>query len=149
MNEDIFVDTVERVLQLMCICSDPRLRPARGGWSVIEIAGHLVDSATNNIQKLQRYRPGEEPAFPGYDQDSFVERAAYQDFDFNSLLSLWYNLNKLFLHTYLHIPEEDRTSKVKIGEKQAVTIEQLLNDYLIHLEKHEQQIEAVIAARVH
>jgi hypothetical protein len=149
MNEDVFVDTVERLLQLMCTSSDPRLKPAKGGWSIIEVAGHLVDSATNNIQRLQRYQAGGELTFPGYDQETFVQRAAYRDFDFNSLLSMWYNLNKLLLHIYMHIPPEDRKSLVKIGEKPAVTIDQLLNGYLTHMENHEQQIEAIINAQIH
>src|SRR5512145_1507053 len=107
-------DTVERIYQLLRACSDPDLAET-GGWTVKEIIGHLVDSASNNHQRLARYTPGENFIFPGYAQEECVRRAHYATFDFESLLALWLNYNRLYLHIIAHIPPEHLDSPLTIG----------------------------------
>jgi hypothetical protein len=80
-------DTLERVYQLFRACPDPSAREKDGGWSTKEIIGHLVDSASDNHQRLSRYVPQGHLDYPPYDQEQCVQRAGYQAFDFERLLA--------------------------------------------------------------
>ena len=145
VNSD-YMQTIERIYRLISTCPDPDKREADNGWSVKEVVGHLLDSLSNNHQRLLRYNEKGNLDFPGYDQELFVERANYTAFDFNTLVSLWYNYNKLLLHIYASIPPENLDSTIKVGGRPAITIEQLMKDYFAHMENHEKQIQSIIDA---
>jgi hypothetical protein len=133
-------ETLERIYQLFLSCPNPDLREPNG-WTVKEILGHLVDSASNNHQRLARYTPGENFIFPGYEQEECVRRAHYATFDFDSLLALWLNYNRLYLHIVAHIPPEHLNSPVTIGSAPTMTLGALIEDYFVHMQKHERQIQ--------
>jgi len=137
--------TVERVFQLFRTCPDPNRKESVEGWSVKEILGHLVDSVSNNYQRLVRHIPNGNLNFPPYDQEQNVKRANYQAFDFDQLLALWYSYNKLLLHMLAGIPAADLDSTITIGDKPPVAIRQLIPDYFAHMENHERQARKIIA----
>ncbi len=137
--------TIERVYQLFSACPDPNKQEGEDGWSSKEILGHLLDSLSNNHQRLLRYQAKENLDFPGYDQARFVQRANYKDFEFKVLLSLWYNYNQLLLHIIASIPADDLKSTITVGDRPAVTIEQLVADYFSHMELHEKQVKRIVA----
>jgi hypothetical protein len=136
--------TIERVYQLFRTSPDPNRRENGEGWSVKEILGHLVDSASNNHQRLVRYVPNGTLAFPGYDQELSVLRAGYRTFDFDRLIALWYTYNHLLLHLIAAIPSGDLESTITVGERPPVTIRQLVADYFSHMENHERQALRII-----
>lgn len=136
--------TVERVYQLFSTCPDPNKAEHDDGWSIKEILGHLLDSLSNNHQRLLRYTPHQTFEFPAYDQDIFVQRAQYRTYDFQDLLSLWYQYHHLLFHLLDQIPQEHRTSTLTIGARPTITLEQLVTDYFAHMERHEQQIYRIL-----
>jgi hypothetical protein len=146
MNPD-YQKTVERVYQLFRTCPDPDAREKGEGWSVKEILGHLLDSASNNHQRVGRYVPKGQLNYPAYDQEQCVKRADYRAFDFKRLLALWYNYNQLLLHMFAGIPVADLDSTIAIGDKLPVAIRQLIPDYFAHMENHERQARQIMAAR--
>ena len=77
-----------------------RFRPSEVGWSIAEVLGHLVDSACNNHQRFIRAQHSDELEFPAYQQRQWVEAAGYQDFDWHSLVELWFFYNKLIAKLY-------------------------------------------------
>ena len=141
-----FSETLERVYQLFCTCPDPNKRENESGWSIKEVLGHLLDSLNNNHQRLARYNPHGDLAFPAYDQVLFVRRGNYRAFDFDSLLSLWYGYNKLLMHIVASIPPDEMDSTITVGNRPATTIAQLAKDYFAHIEVHERQVRRIIAA---
>jgi hypothetical protein len=143
MNPD-YQKTVERVYQLFRACPDPAAREKGEEWSVKEILGHLVDSVSNNYQRLVRDIPNGNLTFPPYDQEQNVKRAGYQAFDFDQLLALWYSYNKLLLHMIAGIPEKDMASTTTVGDKPPVALRQSIPDYFAHMENHERQARRVI-----
>ena len=49
-----------------------RQRPAPDKWSPREIIGHLIESASNNHQRLVRAQFQDDLGFSGYAQDAWV-----------------------------------------------------------------------------
>lgn len=144
MNPE-YEKTVERVYQMFRTCPDPNRKESAEGWSVKEILGHLVDSVSNNYQRLVRYIPQGNLNFPPYDQEQNVKRANYQAFDFDQLLALWTNYNKLLLHMLAGIPAADMDSTTAVGDKPPVALRQSIPDYFAHMENHERQARRIIA----
>jgi hypothetical protein len=144
MNPD-YRKTVERVYQLFRACPDPAAREKGEGWSVKEVLGHLVDSVSNNYQRMVRYIPKGNLNFPPYDQEQNVKRANYQAFDYDDLLALWYGYNKLLLHMVAGIPAGDLDSTTAVGDKPPVPLRQSIPDYFAHMENHESQARRIIA----
>jgi hypothetical protein len=143
MSKVEWLQRIEKIYQLFKTCPDQNLREKGEGWSIKEILGHLFDSASNNHQRLLRYVKGGELKFPGYDQEEFVRRANYRKFEYLDLLSLWHQQNRLLLHIYDHIPEEDRESSIRVGDREAASIKRLMEDYFAHMEVHEEQVKRI------
>lgn len=142
-----YCNIIERLYQLFSTCPDPHKRERADGWSTKQIVGHLVDSVSNNHQRILRYVPQGNLTFPAYDQNAFVHQAQYDTFDFQRLVTLWYQYNQLFLHIIEHIPQEDwQSSTVTIGDHPSLSLEQLVSDYFVHIEKHERQVIRIINA---
>lgn len=138
---------VERLYQIFTTCPDPNKREHEAGWSIKQIVGHLIDSVNNNHQRLARYVAQGNLIFPGYDQNTFVQRMHYDTFDFLRIVTLWYHYNQLFLHVIDRIPQADRqASTITIGDRAPLTLEQLISDYFAHMEKHERQVQRIICA---
>jgi len=140
-----YAKTVERVYQLFRTCPHPNRKESAEGWSVKEILGHLVDSVSNNYQRMVRYIPKGNLDFPPYDQEQNVKRADYESFDFNHLLALWYSYNKLLLHMISGIPAGDLDSTTTVGDKPPVALRQSIPDYFAHMENHERQARRIIS----
>lgn len=139
-----FISIFERVYQLFQTCPDPHFNHGGQGWCTKEVLGHLIDSVSNNYQRIQRYIPQAELEFPGYDQEECVRRVDYRSFDYTLLLSLWYNHNKLLFHLYDNIPAQDLDSKIKVGDNPAMTIDELMEDYFAHMALHENQVKEIM-----
>lgn len=142
--EEKYKKTLELVYQLFATCSDPNKRRDDEGWSIKEILGHLLDSLSNNHQRLSRYLAKDNLDFPAYDQEVFVQRAHYDTFDFPTLLSIWYHYNQLLLHIISNIPTDHLTSTIKVGDRPSITLKELVKDYFAHMELHEQQVRDII-----
>ena len=135
-----FIKQFEKTLHLLKSIENPDKQISQDSWMIREIVGHLIDSVANNHQRLVRYLPGEEFSFPGYDQELCVKRGGYGSFNYDDLVSLWDLYNRLLLHIYGNISGSDLKSKIKVGDRPGVTIEELMADYFAHMKLHEKQI---------
>ena len=111
------------------------VRLARKTWTLAEIVGHLVDSASNNHQRFARLRLGDLDDFPGYDAESWVAAQRYNDCSFSHLTSLWTHYNKLLLHLATTTPPRALTHvwRTPDGDK---SLDFLLTDYYDHMGMH-------------
>jgi hypothetical protein len=134
----------QRTAELLKNCESPEKKESQDGWSIKEIVGHLIDSVSNNHQRLCRYIPGDVLHFPGYDQEACVNRANYRELDFDLLYTLWHHYNLLLFQLYYHIPEKDMDSEIKVGDRPAMSLRDLMTDYFAHMEIHEKQIFRII-----
>ena len=112
------------------------VKAAPGRWSQKEELGHLVDSAANN--HIRFVRASIEPNFrgPGYQQDGWVSTHGYQDMPWADLLDFWNRYNIFLARLIRRIPENLMERKCVVGESQPVTLQFLIEDYILHMQHH-------------
>jgi DinB superfamily len=113
-----------------------------GGWSRKQVLGHLIDSASNNHQRFVRALLQDELRWPAYDQAGCVRVQHFQDASWNNLVRLWTSFNSLLAHVLAHVPDAKRKTRCIIGDGAAMTLEELAEDYLVHMEHHLDQIRS-------
>ena len=69
--------------------------------TIKQLLGHLVDSASNNHQRMIRLQYNDNLVFPDYTQDNdrWIAIQNYQDADWENLVQLWksFNLHMIYL----------------------------------------------------
>lgn len=93
-------------------------------WSLKEIAGHLIDSASNNHQRFVRLQEDDLRAFPRFNQN-WVRIQKYNEYDWMQLIELWRLFNLLLLHIINNIDQ------CKLGNSWSTNGEELKLDYLV------------------
>jgi len=137
---------------------EARRRPVPGKWSPIEIVGHLVDSASNNHQRLVRGLFRDDFVFEGYEQDDWVDAQHYREAPWPELVAFWLEYNLHLARVVDATPTEEldrprmphslhRIAWQKLPENQPATIAWWFGDYLGHLEHHLRQISPDLAPR--
>jgi RimJ/RimL family protein N-acetyltransferase len=127
-------------------------RPWRdGAWTRKEVLGHLIDSASVNHERFVRATESADLSFPGYDQDAWVASQRYRDTDWNALVALWLGLNRYLVHLMTVVPDEvrlrprdrhtlDRIAFRTVPASRPASLDDLMRDYVVHLEHHLTQI---------
>lgn len=118
-------------------------RPNESEWSIKEIIGHLVDSASNNHQRWVRLQIADDLRFPDYQSDNerWVRIQQYNDQAWEALLALWRFFN-LHLSTIVRgVDKACLRNRWIINENSTVTLNDLMLDYLDHLNAHLDQIQ--------
>ena len=120
-------------------------------WTPKQILGHLIDSAANNHQRFVRAQFTDELAFPGYDGDQWVDVQRYNEAEWRQLVELWklYNLHIARMASYIpnSVLELERTKHnldqiafKPVDQKDPVTLEYFIRDYVDHMNHHLDQI---------
>lgn len=115
------------------------LRISQDKWTLKEIIGHLIDSASNNHQRFIRFQLSEALEFPDYKNSEWLRIQKHQDMKFLELLSLFYYYNKLIINIILNIDEKCLKSKWFIHwdeNSTFITFEKLINHYVDHMKSH-------------
>ena len=114
---------------------EARVRVSAEAWTLTEIVGHLIDSASNNHQRFARLRLGNLAGFPGYEAEPFVRAQEYDACGFTTLKSLWTSYNAFLLHLAAATPKE-ALRNAWLREDAPLSLEFLVNDYYDHLRLH-------------
>ncbi|MDQ2949762.1 MAG: DinB family protein [Acidobacteriota bacterium] len=106
------------------------------GWSCKQELGHLLDSATNNrvrfiVAALQGHYTG-----PTYDATGWADLSGYADTPWTDLVELWERLNFSLATVVERIPDERLATECKIANAEPVTLEFLIDDYILHMRHH-------------
>ncbi len=140
-------------IQLLCtimaetrskyFCLDAQQRSAKptpDKWSKKEILGHLVDSARYNLQRFTEIMITDGIySVKSYDQHNLVRINDYQHMDNYELLTLWQILNKRIVRT-LETMDDHHLDKQILSGNEPFTLAWLVNDYMVHLQHHLNQI---------
>ena len=116
------------------------IKMSHDAWSLREIVGHMVDSASNNHQRIVRLQQGDLESFPGYDQEFWVEAQKYNRFDWQRLRDLWNSFNRLLLHV-VEVATPGPFKNRWITEGESHTLGWIIDDYYRHMRWHIQQFE--------
>jgi hypothetical protein len=146
------LSVVEAAAEALRWIGDPEasLRSAPGNWSKKEILGHLLDSAVNNHHRFVRAQQVEEFIFPAYEQEHWVSLQGYAERPWSELIDLWRLYNRHLAHVINLIPVERQAVMCVIGPNEPVSLGYLIEDYLVHLRHHLQELGSfgVTPARV-
>jgi hypothetical protein len=85
-----------------------RARPAAGEWSVLEIAGHMLDGEVVSAARYRWILAHDEPRLVGYDQDLWVERLRHNESDPEELLAVFEALRTANLALWTASSEAER-----------------------------------------
>lgn len=113
--------------------STPR---APGTWTPLQIVGHLIDSVSNNHQRIVRAALAGEVTFPGYEQDDWVSLQGYAEASWTDLVDLWRLANLRLAAVLRRIPVDRASSPCRIAGGESVTLSWLVTDYLRHVRHH-------------
>ena len=144
LASDIEVTVQEACQRLRSLSNEIILaRPSPDDWSVKEIVGHLIDSASNNHQRFVRLQVADGLVLPDYsqDNDAWILIQGYQDSPWDDLLDLWRYFNLHLSHIIRRVNEKCNDHIWVIDEDTAITLGELMIDYLRHLNDHLQQIQ--------
>ncbi len=110
---------------------------AAGKWSKKEILGHLCDSATNNHHRFVKAQFESQPfEVVPYQQDNWVSVQDYQDIPLDEVVGLWTALNQQLIRVIAKIPEEKLLYVCDIGQNKSMSLAELIQDYLRHMDHH-------------
>ena len=115
--------------------------------TIKQILGHLIDSASNNHQRMIRLQYCQHLLyFPDYRQDNdlWIALQEYQHADWNNLIGLWKFFN---LHIIQVIKSVDQTTLESYWcdfEGTKVTLKEMIEGYLDHLYLHINEIHELI-----
>lgn len=118
---------------------DFSFKPSPDKWSKKEILGHLIDSACNNHQRFIRVQYENVPVL-FYDQNKWNSLNHYGEIDKKQIINLWTIYNQHLLQLIRHIPNENLKMECNTGGKENVTLEWLIEDYVVHMEHHLKQV---------
>jgi hypothetical protein len=121
-------------------------RPGNGKWTLKEILGHLIDSASNNHQRFVRLQIVDELIFPGYGKDNskWLEIEKYNELNFSDVILLWKQYNVL-IGNIIKGADEGKLENYWIksdGDK--ITLKDLMIDYVRHLKEHVKHFEQTL-----
>ena len=115
--------------------------------TIKQILGHLINSASNNHQRMVRLQYSKDLLFfPDYtqDKDLWIVLQDYQNADWSNLIQLWkfYNLHIIQV---IHSIDKNRPDSYWCDFTAAkVTLREMIEGYLGHLHLHIKEIHELI-----
>ena len=115
-------------------------KPLPTKWSKIEVLGHLIDSAQNNLRRFICGQYESPPALISYDQDFWVAANQYSDTTKEDMIQLWTLLNQRIVSVLKGMPVDAYEKYCPIITGGHQTLQWFAADYVKHLKHHLNQI---------
>lgn len=106
--------------------------------TIKQLLGHLIDSASNNHQRMIRLQYNENLTFPDYTQDNdrWIAIQDYQHADWINLVQLWKSFNLHIIHLVESIDKSKLDNYWTDFEGAKVTLRDMIKGYPWHLNLH-------------
>ena len=117
--------------------------------TIKQIAGHMIDSASNNTHRIVHLQYQESPLiYPNYatngNNDRWIAIQNYQEEDWENIIELWYYSNKHVIHVIKHVNQDKLNNTWKCDEENRVSLKDMITDYLRHFRLHLDEMEELI-----
>nr|WP_235714135.1 DinB family protein [Bacteroides thetaiotaomicron] len=114
--------------------------------TIKQIMGHLIDSAANNHQRMVRLQYNDKLDFPDYQQDNdlWIALQDYQNADWNISIQLWKYYNLHMIQVIKSVDHTKLENSWQNFEGVTVTLRQMIDGYLGHIELHLNEIQELI-----
>lgn len=114
--------------------------------TIKQLLGHLIDSASNNHQRMVRLQYNESLTFPDYTQDNdrWIAIQDHQHADWKNLVALWKSFNLHMVHLINSIDASQLQNYWTDYEGTKVTLEDMIKGYPSHLNLHINDIKELI-----
>ena len=118
--------------------------------TIKQIAGHMVDSASNNTHRVIHLQYQESPLiYPDYanlgNNDRWIAIQNYQQENWNDLVKLWKYANIHFAHVIRYINPEKLGNVWISGLNEEISLEAMVVDFPRHFKLHIDEIDQLIA----
>lgn len=111
-------------------------KPALDRWSVKEELGHLVDSASNNHERIVRAKLQEQRGWLSYNGERWVRLHAYQQREWAEIVDLWRALNNQLLKAAEALSAADWSIAFPLDGSEPITLSRLFKEYVEHIQHH-------------
>jgi hypothetical protein len=117
-------------------------KPNPKKWSKIEVLGHLIDSAQNNLRRFVCGQYETTPPLIVYDQDFWVQANHYKSAKKDSIIQLWGLMNERICDILETMPPGNYEKECNTGRDltQLHSLKWLAGDYVKHMKHHLNQI---------
>jgi len=114
--------------------------------TIKQILGHLIDSAANNHQRIIRLQYNEKLIFPDYQQDNdlWIALQDYQNEDWTTIIQLWKYYNLHMIQVINSVDPKKLNNSWQNFEGTTITLLQMIEGYLGHIELHFNEIQELI-----
>ena len=121
-----------------------RLNPEKR--SIKQILGHLIDSASNNHQRIVRLQYSKELDFPDYNQndEQWVQLQNYQNANWKNMLQLWKSYNLHLINVITSVDQSKLNNSWQNFEGNTSTLQQMIEGYYDHIDLHLNEIQHLI-----
>lgn len=110
--------------------------PIPNTWSLHQIAVHMMDSDLIGSDRMKRIACMDKPLLIGYDETGFNNLPGIEDIDTFEAIELFAK-NRVFTGKILSKLSDETFSRYGIhSEKGKVTLQEMVNNYIQHLDGH-------------
>jgi hypothetical protein len=135
---DAYVAGGSKLVQSICGLSHEQLhaKPADGSWTIHQIVTHILDSDLIGSDRMKRIACMDKPLLVGYDENAFSNLPGRDQIDALGACDLFHR-NRQITATVLRALPEQAWQRIGIHtETGAVSLSQMLDKYIGHLEHH-------------
>ncbi len=152
MNLTVYTDGIKRVVdewepKLLALTEEVITQKRnRQNRTIKELLGHLVDSASNNHQRMVRLQYNDNLVFPDYrpDNDRWIAIQKYQHADWPNLVMLWKSFNLHIIHLIQYVDKSKMSHSWTNSKGEKVTLEDMIKRYPDHMNLHIDDIMEII-----
>lgn len=114
--------------------------------TIKQILGHLIDSASNNHQRMIRLQYNLELIFPDYrqDNDRWIGIQNYQEANWANIVQLWKSFNFQIIQVIENVDKSKLQNFWHDFEGTRVTLDEMIVGYLWHVNLHMNEIQELI-----
>jgi hypothetical protein len=143
-----YLDGIAQVKEAVAGIGEPLLsfKPKDDAWSIKEIAIHLCDADLVAAYRMKKVIAEDNPLLMAFDQDAWTSRLGYSGLDHAFYLQLFGTIRSGMAEVLNNLPEEAwaRTGIHNVAGK--ITLQDIVESYIGHVNDHVQQIERNKAA---